>query len=231
MSRLRRSLACVSTLALLFAPCGGSDSADAPEFDVSADLDEPEADDLDLSFDLDELEADEADREAEIAEVDLTQGFQCPTIDNQAVADVAPSRVSSVSEGADGCIFYFEGRDIDPLRIDTYDKEIFTDTAPESAAILQASTGGRAIEVPNALAAYLFEDGFMRENLPEPGDGAMAPGRQVIGYFLGTRGIRLVAVFPDAIVGLYDGSDAAADEVIRADFFESVIKQTVYSAG
>ena len=162
--------------------------------------------------------------------VDLAQGFQCPTLGNQIAADLAPSQVARVGEGADGCIFYFGTSDIDPLRVDTYDKSIFTDTAPESASILQASTGGRAIDVPNALAAYIFEEGFMPENLPTGSDdGSLEAGRQVIGYFLGTRGIRLVAVFPDAIVGMYDGSDAVREEPARADYFIELMKNTVYA--
>ena len=53
----------------------------------------------------------------------------------------------------------------------------------------------------------------------------------MIGYFAGTRGIRVVAVFPDAIVGMYDGSDAVRDEAARADFFVELLQNTVYAAG
>lgn len=226
-----RSFAVALSAALLFAACGGSESAtESP--DIGEPVPDEVTEELDLSVDLDEIDADiEAEQEA-LDSVDLAQGFQCPTIGNQTVADLAPSQVARVSEGADGCIFYFGTSEIDPLRVDTYDESVFTDTAAETAAILQASSGGQAIGVPNALAAYLFEEGLTPENLPASSDdGSLEPGRQVIGYFAGTRGIRGVAVFPDAIVGMYDGSDAVRDEADRADFFVELLQNTVYAAG
>ncbi len=231
MIRTHRPFAVVIVGALLFASCGGSDSSSESP-DIGEATPDEVTENLDLSVDLDEIDADIAAEQETLDNVDLSQGFQCPTIGNQVVADLAPTQLAKVNEGADGCIFYFGTSDIDPLRVDTYDKSIFTDTAAESAAILQASTGGRAIEVPNALAAYIFEEGLLPENLPVGNDdGSLEPGRQVVGYFMGTRGIRLVAVFPDAIVGLYDGSDAVRDEPARAEFFTVVIQNSVYATG
>jgi hypothetical protein len=224
MTRLRCS-SIVLILALVAASCGGgSDGAGGggDPLDDQAPADEA-LDDLDLSVDIDELEA-----EAEVAEdaldnVDLSQGYQCPTIANQTVADLAPSQLAQVQEGQDGCIFYFG----------TSTDDIFIETAQASADILLASTGGRTIEVPNALAAFVFDEGFLPENLPDTdadGDGVLDPGRQVIGYFLGSRGVRLIAVFPDAVVGIYDGADATSDEAARAAFFVDVINSSIYAS-
>ncbi len=119
------------------------------------------------------------------------------------------------------------------MRVDTYTDDIFVETAQASADILLASTGGRTIEVPNALAAFVFDEGFLPENLPDTdadGDGVLDPGRQVIGYFLGSRGVRLIAVFPDAVVGIYDGADAVSDKAARAAFFIDVINSSVYAS-
>ena len=160
MSRALRPFVAMSvTVATLLAACGGSDSSSSnPDFGDS--LPDEVTDELDLSVDLDELEAQEqADQEA-LDNVDLAEGFQCPTISNQKVADLAPTPIARVARERTVCKFYFGTSEIDPLIIDTYDAEIFTDTSPESAAILQASTGGRSVDVPNALAAFIYEDGF-----------------------------------------------------------------------
>lgn len=226
----RSSVLALAAVAVLIAGCGGSGD-DGSEGSNDA-LETEVLDDVDLSVDLDELDAQVEAEQATIDDLDLSQGVQCASISNQIVDDLTGAQVAGVREGADGCVFSFGFSDIDPLRIDTYTKDIFISDAQASADLLLASAGGRSIDVPNALSAYVFEDGFTPENLPaKPDDGSLGAGRQVIGYFMGTRGVRVVAVFPDAVVGIYDGSDAEPNEVARSMLFEELIAATVYAGG
>jgi hypothetical protein len=226
----RSSALALAAVVVLLAGCGGSGdgSSESSNNAVGTGV----LDDVDLSVDLDELDAQVDADQATLDDVDLSQGLQCASISNQVVDDLTEAQVAKVSESVDGCIFSFGFSDFDPLQIDTYTKDIFVSDAQASADLLLASTGGRSIEVQNALSAYVFEDGFTPDNLPaRPDDGSLGAGRQVVGYFMGTRGVRVVAVFPDAVVGIYDGSDAEPDEAARSALFEELIAATVYAGG
>lgn len=224
--------------ALWVTGCGGSGpesaagTADNGSVELESDRgqsDGPDLDELDLSIDLDELDELEAER---LASIDLDAGHQCPTIANRTVDELTTEQVARVEEGQDGCRFYFSFFESDPLEVDTYTKEIFIAEAHASADLLAASNGGRAVDVPNALAAYVFESGFLPENLPaKPSDGALGAGRQVIGYFMSPLGVRLIAVFPDAIVGFGAGSDAVRDKAERAELFVTLAQNTSYAIG
>jgi hypothetical protein len=48
--------------------------------------------------DIDELEADAEAAQDAVDNVDLSQGYQCPTVANQTVADLAPSQLAQVQE-------------------------------------------------------------------------------------------------------------------------------------
>lgn len=230
----------LAAAAILATGCGGGSDPESVAGTVSpgnidiGELDSdggdgPDLDDVDLSVDLDELDRLEDER---LASIDLDAGHQCPTIANRTVDELTTEQVARVEESQDGCHFYFSFFESDPLEVDTYTKEIFVADAQASADLIAASNGGRPVEVPNALAAYVFESGFMPDNLPEPADpGSMDAGRQVIGYFMSPLGIRLIAVFPDAIVGFGAGSDAVRDTAERAELFITLAQNTSYALG
>ena len=228
----------LAAAAILTTGCGGGSgpesvagTASDGNIDIgdldSGDGEGPDLSDVDLSVDLDELDRLEEER---LAAIDIDAGFQCPTIANRTVDELTTEQVARVEQGADGCVFYFSFFESDPLEVDTYTKDIFVSEAQASADLLAASNGGRPVDVPNALAAYVFESGFMPDNLPEPpSDGSLGDGRQVIGYFMSPLGIRLIAVFPDAIVGFGAGSDAVRDKAERAELFVTLAKNTSYA--
>lgn len=216
--------ATVVATAVVLASCGGGSGPEAVAGTASGG---PDLDDVDLSIDLDELDKAEEER---LAAIDIDGGFQCPPIANQLVESLTDPQLVKVTGAEDGCRFHFTQFENGSLAVDVYEQANFIEQVQASADLLAASTGGREVAIPNALAAYVFDDGFLPENLPEPAEaGTLDAGRQVIGYFMGTRGVRLIAVFPDAVIGVHEGSDAASDETERVDLFVALAQNTTYA--